>query len=545
MRFNVQPPSRKVRPQAQFPYVLEQDAWDDFGFKTQYQLYVTSFGVEPIGSVKILKKGQQPGSSSLITQDFDSLPENCVSVGASLDYYENLGRLGADQRAQILDALRDVATHPELQSQFETEDGWKTSLFRSTEVDEFLMLARALIQSDYTSLPSLAFKFSFGVTGWQQPLTFDFAQRDSMAYLLPPEGRIPERLIVLIGRNGSGKSTLLARLARVAHGTAAHRDAGLFAELGEISPPGVGFPRIITVSYSAFDSFTLPGLAPRSINEPDQRAQIVKDVRNGEGRFVFCGLRDIASELEADIRADSSPSTPGPIAGDRVKQTLLKSIDLLGNEFAQTIEIIRRNHRWQAFVEELDRLVKDSSFSPWERGSDLASALELSPKVEFEHWSSGQKIVVQIVASLVAHVTARSLVLIDEPETHLHPPLIAALMHSVRHVLNRSKAYAIVATHSPIVLQESLARDVFIVRRDGSITNTTHPTTQTFGENVGTLTSEAFSVNSEVTDFHRILDSLVGHLHDLDKIEELFAPHGLSMQARAYVMSLLRQMGFS
>jgi hypothetical protein len=127
---------------------------------------------------------------------------------------------------------------------------------------------------------------------------------------------------------------LLARLARVAYGTAAHRAAGLFAELGEISPPGLGFPRIITVSYSAFDSFTLPGLGPQTIGEADQRAQIVQDVRRGEGRFVFCGLRDIASELESEIRAEATPATGAPIGEDRVKQTLLKSIDLLGDEFS-------------------------------------------------------------------------------------------------------------------------------------------------------------------------------------------------------------------
>jgi ABC-type transport system involved in cytochrome c biogenesis ATPase subunit len=79
----------------------------------------------------------------------------------------------------------------------------------------------------------------------------------------------------------------------------------------------------------------------------------------------------------------------------------------------------------------LDRLVNDSSFSQWASGSDLASAILLGPKVVFEHWSSGQKIVVQIAARLVAHITPRSLVLIDEPETHLHQPLIAALMHTV------------------------------------------------------------------------------------------------------------------
>ena len=46
-------------------------------------------------------------------------------------------------------------------------------------------------------------------------------------------------------------------------------------------------------------------------------------------------------------------------------------------------------------------------------------------------------------------------------------------------------------------------------------------------------------MNSEVTDFHRVLDSLVELLGDLEQIEGRFEPHGLSNQARAYVMSRL------
>ena len=558
MRFSVVPPRRQGGSlKADASHTLMQDFWDDFGFKTQYHLYVREFGSEPVGAVKILKKGQGYNSNPLIERDFDSLDDDFVSVGGSLDYYQNLARLGVIHRNQILDALRDVSRHPELQSQFEPEEGWANSLFRyNSDAAGFLNLARALTESDYTSLPSDGFKFSFSVTGWERALTFDFGYippGPTLPFLFPGSiaPKFPGRLIALIGRNGSGKSTLLARLARVAYGTATQRSASVFAELGTIEPSGIGFTRIITVSYSAFDSFTLPGLAPQHPDEPDQRAQILNDVRQGEGRFIFCGLRDIASELEAEIEAESKRAPNAPIPGDRAKQTLLKSIDSLGNEFAQTIDIIRKNNRWGVFIRELNRLVKDSTFSQWNSGDDLAAAILLSPKVIFEQWSSGQKIVVQVVARLVAHTTALSLVLIDEPETHLHPPLIAALMHAVRDLLETYNAFCVVATHSPIVVQESMARDVYLVRREGAITDVSKPTIQTFGENIGALTSEVFGVNSEVTDFHHILDTALDAYaalnlgSALDRIEEQCAPHGLSLQARAYVMSRLASKGRS
>ncbi|MBW6100166.1 ATP-binding protein [Escherichia coli] len=52
----------------------------------------------------------------------------------------------------------------------------------------------------------------------------------------------------------------------------------------------------------------------------------------------------------------------------------------------------------------------------------------------------------------------RCLVLFDEPETHLHPPLLAVLMSALRIVLNEVDAFAIVATHSPVVVQETLSK---------------------------------------------------------------------------------------
>jgi hypothetical protein len=123
---------------------------------------------------------------------------------------------------------------------------------------------------------------------------------------------------------------------------------------------------------------------------------------------------------------------------------------------------------------------------------------------------------------------------------HLHPPLIAAMMHAVRHLLEAHKGSAIIATHSPVVVQESLASRVHIVRRDGSITSVVDPTIETFGESIGALTSEVFGLNTENTDFSSLLDLMTVH-RDLDEIEKSFAPYGLSLQARAYVMKRLAE----
>ena len=180
-------------------------------------------------------------------------------------------------------------------------------------------------------------------------------------------------------------------------------------------------------------------------------------------------------------------------------------------------------------------LLHDASFADVD-GASLADLLGSSPREAFLSWSTGHKIALHTLASLVAHVDRKSLVLFDEPEMHLHPPLIAALMHAVRSVLTAKGATAIVATHSPVVLQETFARHVHVVRRHGNDFYVLTPDLETFGENVGTLTSGTFGLTSDSASFYQTLDRLVKAHADVDQINQLFSP-GLSGQALAYVLA--------
>jgi predicted ATP-dependent endonuclease of OLD family len=123
------------------------------------------------------------------------------------------------------------------------------------------------------------------------------------------------------------------------------------------------------------------------------------------------------------------------------------------------------------------------------------------------------------VASLVAHTEPKSIVLIDEPETHLHPPLLAALMHAIRLILRKNDAFAVIATHSPVVIQETLRRHISIVKRSGSQIVIHQPVIETYGESIGEITNEIFGLNADATDFHHSLSQLVERGLSLDQID--------------------------
>ena len=78
-------------------FALKRDDWNDYGFYTQYQLYVAfQAEVRFIGTVKILRSGQKTGTGPLIEDDFDQLGKDWVSVGDSLDYYQRINELPKD-----------------------------------------------------------------------------------------------------------------------------------------------------------------------------------------------------------------------------------------------------------------------------------------------------------------------------------------------------------------------------------------------------------------------------------------------------------------
>lgn len=536
--FHVVEPRTRIDATKAPEFVLAQDNWNDYSFQTLYHL--THFEFKDgkreetvIGPVKILKRGQTTGDGILIKSDFEYLGEEFCSVGDSLDYYERLRALG-ELGEKILKQLRDVVQSPELVEDFKSEQGWGTSLFRDQRDAgaNFRYLADGIVQGHYSTEPTDQQPFSFQMPGWLSAVNID-TKSESTDFFTGPT--LPERVNVLVGRNGSGKSTLLSRLARVAFASTTERVAPPLSNLGTMLPEGVGFPRIVTIAFSPFDNFKLPGSDERNI------AQIAKDMQRGVGRFAFIGLRDFAAEASVSI-SDLPSSALGQAApdADRVNQTRLKSIADLVDEFDRYRSKINEDSSRQLILQQaLHKLQVGLVSEEWLDGPATGTAEEAS--AWFRQCSTGHKIAVLIIFGLVARLKNRSLVLIDEPESHLHPPLLSAMMHALRHVLKKFESSALVATHSPVVVQECLARHVHVVRREGESIAIRPVTAETFGESIGLITAQVFGMESNATDFHEVLDRVIMERKSVEEIEKLFLDGVMSNQARAYVMSRLAE----
>ena len=501
---------------ARFPNVLlAQDNWDDYGYKTTFNatLYVSPEDEIDLGVVKILNHAQMGGYTPLPREPFETLGNEYCSLGGTLDYYEELFKRGRQIYQPYLEGLGDVAFSDDVRARFEDLEGYKVSLLRFTAsertiADASKLFTRHVVPPRRRSGGHLV-KFKTSVASEANSFTVEFDFRR--------HGGLPNRINALIGYNGTGKTRLLSNLAIVASGYGYARKEDLLEQnagrfVGNTPP----FKTVVVVSYSAFDTFVIPG-----------QTEIEKTRLRTEGGifgYVYCGLRERGEDLEGGFRQQETYR--------------LRTPQEIEAEFLGALARVHDAGRQDALSIILKPLLQDASFQRIGLTALYAHQDTRRNAELFRRLSSGHKVVLKIVTELTAYMgdDKPTLVLIDEPGTRLHPPLLAALLKSVRACLDQFDGYAILATHSPVVLQETPSRYVNVLRRMGDQSRVVRPSIETFGESIGVITQDVFNLDDGSTDWHDTLRSLAQQ-RDVAQIEEMF-DRRLSFAARSYVASV-------
>ena len=101
--------------------------------------------------------------------------------------------------------------------------------------------------------------------------------------------------------------------------------------------------------------------------------QIVRDSRAGTGRYIYCGLRDVATELQQVIDGNEFRESDLPQSGDSVDRTILKSVYTLAEEWARACERASALNRSAVLSRVLDTLFVDSAFAGSPSGREIVS----------------------------------------------------------------------------------------------------------------------------------------------------------------------------
>ncbi|WP_163008269.1 AAA family ATPase, partial [Pseudomonas viridiflava] len=126
----------------------------------------------------------------------------------------------------------------------------------------------------------------------------------------------------------------------------------------------------------------------------------------------------------------------------------------------------------------------------------------------YERLSAGQRLALNCVFHILSKIDRRTLISFDEPELHLHPQLLTGLLNTLSEILESQVSFAIIATHSPLVVQQLPMECVHVLRRDRMTPMVLKPTFQTFGESLSELTKFVFSSTEADRDYRSILDRM-------------------------------------
>lgn len=480
---------------------LTIDRWNDYSFVTMFYLtlYDKDGARHDLGNVKIGFKGQSTSQSthSVLPSPFKFLPEGFFSLGTELEYYEKLSKsVHLETRKLFLASMRDIVQN---QADFDNamgEDVFSTSLLRGVSITAIKEQFRRVLDGGLTRTD---FSFSYRRHGSARMAGLD------LSFDVKSESKPSTNIHIIIGRNGVGKTTILNGMIQAVTGALPNGE-GFFKESSfETTPIGPDyFSSLVSVSFSAFDPFDPP---------PEQ-----SDPAKGTC-YYYIGLKQ--------------PTAQG---GE------LKSLKEIHSEYLKGLALCMsqpgKKTRW---LNAITALESDENFADMElprllevESPDFNSkALDLIVRM-----SSGHAIVLLTITKLVATVEEKTLVILDEPESHLHPPLLSAFVRALSELLHDRNGVAIIATHSPVVLQEIPSSCAWKINRSRLVIASTRPDIQTFGENVGILTREVFGLEVKKSGFHQMLDLSVARGGTFDEILTEYG-YQLGFEAQAIVRAMI------
>ena len=487
--------------------VLSEDNWNDWHrYQTMYNVnYFDSRGESKyIGEVKIgdTKSTGRPPLPTTFTQ----LDHTFLSLGQNGYFYDSLNKLGGDVASTILTALRDMAFDLSIYARVKDLDVVTESIMRSVTATELTGQFHRISQGGALLTP-----YNFIYKSRNKPVDFDVV----------PDSQPPTNIHILIGANGAGKTTTLNQMVKclIQPGQDSSEEHFEF----RIIPTPIGFDEklidfanVVSVSFSAFDSFST--IVP------------------SEGKtYSYIGINNISTSSEGICR----PKTWLELAAEFSKS------------FSLCCSSREKRQRWLAAVSglETDPIfrscgVKDLVLN--EHALSSASTSELSStNAIFDRLSSGHKIALLTITRLVELVEECTLVLFDEPEAHLHPPFLASLIRTISLLLTNRNAVAIIATHSPVILQEVPKSCVWKLRRASlfsEVVEYERPSFETFAENVGVLTHDVFRLEVTESGFYNLLSQQVSATPDFDVVMAKFHDQ-VGMEGRALTRALVENTG--
>ena len=440
-----------------FPsFVLAADTWDDFGVSSLFRLFYYPNESQSLqaGKVKIItrtKEGEDPSkaiTTNYLKDSFTDLNNDFCSLGQEVKYYQEIKRFFPDSYRSILWDLKDCAIFTDIEEQFEQDYSFKRSLLRENEAERLLRDAKFIVEGiEVQNREHFTYHF-------QTPFS---KEKTLLEVSFESQSILPSRLFAVVGKNGVGKTQMISNLP-----------IDLSQKKQEFFEPQLPlFSKIISVSTSLYDNCKYP----EKSNEFNYE-YIGLTVKDGENRRIITN-----DELNSKLKV------------------ACKLINAKGR--ARSLRDI--------LAKILPTVIIDSLFHE----SDEKSSLNINYLKEArQKLSSGESTLLYLLTCIVATLRYDTLLLFDEPETHLHPNAITTLISALYKLLEEFQSFAFVVTHSPLVIREIKSSHVCIMERFENKSVIRKVQQETLGANISVLVDEIFG-NKDIPQYYREIISIL------------------------------------
>ena len=298
-----------------------------------------------------------------------------------------------------------MVVDPNIVDEVKDEEVFKISLLRDTSLSmvngQYVRVLNG--QAELTN-----FKFKF-----HRPEVDDLGEI-SIKFNVKAESTPSTNVHAVIGRNGVGKTTLLNGMIEA---ITIRKGPGRFLDSSGWTTSEIAedyFSSLVSVSFSAFDPFSPPQEQP--------------DPSKGTC-YSYIGLKDPKEKDRhrtiAELRIDCVKSLSACFRNPEKTARWLNAIQKLGSD---------ENFSRMKLEQLVNVFLGIGVSHPHIGQSDTQEFLDQYFQLAFPYlskMSSGHAIVLLTITRLVESVQEKTLVLLDEPESHLHPPLLSAFIRSL------------------------------------------------------------------------------------------------------------------
>ena len=454
-------------------FIEQQDTWNDFSHHIRYVFYaVDSKGKSFKGDIFLSTNSDKKLETKNYTSFFSMLP--------TMQDYRSLVSIISPEEANIfLESINDIVNLQTARANtialdfIKTQEIFKLAFMRNSEsfftyhnaVDILKGLEHESVSSISTTL-NLNFKLDSFIN--EHKFTFNFNLQSIL----------PKRICAVIGKNGIGKSQALHNIVK-----------SLLNQDNNFLDPNNERPmlnRLLAIATPGETRNTFPN---EKENSPIyyKRLLLTRDSNDSSGDWIVQLLRSEDS-IKNKSRFTLFLKSLKEILGEKIDNLV---ISVSPNNLLENIHQIKGRAYLELNMLNSQFRAEQKSLEAWASLSGYANPYFMENNKVYP-LSSGQYAFYFFALQACLMIENGTLVLLDEPETHLHPNYISSFISLLDKLLELTGSTAIIATHSSYIIRELPRTQVHVLKEDDKKIKINQPRLKTFGADIGEISYFVF-----------------------------------------------------